>query len=276
MAANQADVKAFLRQVSRPEALESAASGRDFSLLEGAALSDTTSGSVLASAVSKTIADEPLTPPEQFVLEAIIIPGERPAIDIVGGDYKVRHSAWLHYNETPIKPHVVSAIASTGRVELPGHPKLPFGGTAWVAGPKLLMTNRHVAELFASGLGLRRLQFQTGRSAQVDLKAERGGGVPNLLDVRRVVMIHPYWDMALLEVEGLPPSAVPLALSVRAHPRSSRGGTSPSSAIPRSTTGTIRRSRRRSSAASTTSSGSSPDASALARASRASARRCRH
>ena len=216
MAANQADVKAFLRQVSRPEALESAASGRDFSLLEGAALSDTTSGSVLASAVSKTIADEPLTPPEQFVLEAIIIPGERPAIDIVGGDYKVRHSAWLHYNETPIKPHVVSAIASTGRVELPGHPKLPFGGTAWVAGPKLLMTNRHVAELFASGLGLRQLQFQTGRSAQVDLKAERGGGVPNLLDVRRVVMIHPYWDMALLEVEGLPPSAVPLALSVRA------------------------------------------------------------
>lgn len=216
MSANQVDVKAFLRRVSRPGALESAASGQNFSLLDGVLPSDTASGPFLASAAAKTFSDQPLTPTEQFFLEAIIIPGERPAIDIIGGDYQVRHSAWLHYNGVPIKQHVVRAISSTGRVELPDHPKLPFGGTAWVAGPKLLMTNRHVAELFASGSGLRQLRFQTGRSAKLDLKAERGGGVSDLLDVRKIVMIHPYWDMALLEVEGLPPSAVPLALSVRA------------------------------------------------------------
>ena len=221
MSTNQADVKAFLRQVSRPDALEAAAS-QDLSRLDGAADSDSASRRLVASATAKLFSEQPLTPDEQFVLEAIIIPGERPAVDIVGGDYQVRHSAWLHYNDAPIKPRIVGAIAATGRVELPGHPKLPFGGTAWVAGPKLLMTNRHVAELFASGLGLRQLRFQTGRSAKLDLKAERGGGAPDLLDVRKVVMIHPYWDMALLEVEGLPASAVPLSLSVRA-PEELRG-----------------------------------------------------
>ena len=216
MSANQADVKAFLRRVSRPGALESAASGRDVSLLEGGGPSDVAVAPILASAAAKVFSDQPLTPPEQFVLEAIIIPGERPAIDIAGGNYQVRHPAWLHYDDPPIKPRVLAAISSTGRVELPDHPRLPYGGTAWVAGPKLLMTNRHVAELFASGLGLRQLRFQTGRSAKLDLEAERGGGVPDLLDVRKVVMIHPYWDMALLEVEGLPAWAVPLSLSVRA------------------------------------------------------------
>lgn len=216
MLANQADVKAFLRRVARQGALESAASGRDFSRLDGVLPSVAASDPTLASAAAKALSDQPLSYQEQFVLEAIIIPGERPAIDIISGDYKVTHSAWLHFNDAPIKQRVVKAIASSGRVELPGHPTLPYGGTAWVAGPGLLMTNRHVAELFSSGLGLRQLRFQTGRSAKVDLKAERDSGAPHLLDVRKVVMIHPYWDMALLQVEGLPPSAVPLSLSVRA------------------------------------------------------------
>src|SRR5262249_29241174 len=127
MLANQADVKAFLRRVSRPGALESAASGRDFSLLDGVVPADAAAEPTLASASTKALSDQPLTRQEQFFLEAIIIPGERPAIDIIGGDYKVRHSAWLHFNEAPIKQRVVRAIASSGRVELPGHPSLPYG-----------------------------------------------------------------------------------------------------------------------------------------------------
>ena len=33
--------------------------------------------------------------------------------------------------------------------------------------------------------------------------------------VKQIVLIHPYWDMALLAVEGLPASAKPLSLSMR-------------------------------------------------------------
>ncbi|MDT0353609.1 DNA/RNA non-specific endonuclease [Pseudonocardia charpentierae] len=215
MPANQADVKDFLRRISRPDALEAAAAGESYSVEEGVDLSVSPVGRTVASAVAKTVADQPLLPIEQFFLEAIVIPGERPAIDVIGGDYHVVHSAWLHFNQDPIRQQVLRAISATGRVDLVGRPGLPFGGTAWVAGPGLLMTNRHVAELFASGLGRHRLQFQSGRGAKLDLKAERGGGAPTLLDVRGVVMIHPYWDMALLEVDGLPAAATPLSLSVR-------------------------------------------------------------
>jgi endonuclease G len=215
MPADQADVKEFLRRVSRPDALEAAAAGQSYSVEEGVDLSSSLMGSTVASAVAKTVSDQPLLPVEQFFLEAIVIPGERPAIDIIGGDYQVVHSAWLHFNQHSIRQHVLRAISATGRVNLVGHPDLPFGGTAWVAGASLLMTNRHVAELFATGLGRYQVQFQTGRAARLDLKAERGGGVSHPLDVRRVVMIHPYWDMALLEVDGLPAAVTPLSLSVR-------------------------------------------------------------
>jgi hypothetical protein len=75
MSANQADVKAFLRRVPRPGALEAAASGRDFSLLDRVRPSDTAPGPVLASAAAKALSEQPLTASEQFFLEAIIGPG---------------------------------------------------------------------------------------------------------------------------------------------------------------------------------------------------------
>jgi endonuclease G, mitochondrial len=214
MPANQNDVKAFLRRITRPEALEAAAAAGDFSGLEGTSPA-AAFGPLAATTATKVVTDEPLSGEEQFYLEAIIIPGERPAIEVSGADYEVREASWMHFNNAPIKQMIRRAIASTGRIEIPDLPSLPYGGTGWVAGPNLLMTNRHVAQLFATGLGLRQLRFQTGQSAALDLAAERGSTARNLLRVRRVVLIHPYWDMALLEVEGLPVSAAPLSLSTR-------------------------------------------------------------
>ncbi len=214
MPANQNDVKAFVRRITSPEALEAAAAAGDFSGLEGAS-PGAAFDPLAATTATKIVTNQPLSGEEQFYLEAIIIPGERPAIEVSGGDYEVRQASWMHFNNAPIKETIRRAIASTGRIEIPGHPSLPYGGTGWVAGPNLLMTNRHVAQLFAMGLGFRELRFQTGQSAALDLAAERGSTSRNLLGVRRVVLIHPYWDMALLEVEGLPASAAPLSLSTR-------------------------------------------------------------
>ncbi|NWO81692.1 serine protease, partial [Escherichia coli] len=79
----------------------------------------------------------------------------------------------------------------------------------------LLMTNRHVAEIFASGLGVRQLGFRTGMRAAIDFLREQGRSDQEMLEVRSIRMIHPYWDMALLEVEGLAASHVPLKLSLQ-------------------------------------------------------------
>lgn len=76
------------------------------------------------------------------------------------------------------------------------------------------MTNRHVAEIFAKGLGDRGLRFTAGRHAAVDFMREFGSTQSQILDVSAIAMIHPYWDMALLRVEGLSTMHAPLQLSL--------------------------------------------------------------
>ena len=79
------------------------------------------------------------------------------------------------------------------------------------------MTNRHVAEIFSLGLGEKGLRFRPSWSAAVNLRKEVVP-TPDVLDlqVTEVVMVHPYWDMALLRVTGLP-AGDPLSLGT-AHP----------------------------------------------------------
>lgn len=164
-------------------------------------------------AVDKMARGEALAPPENFALEAIIIPDKRPAINIEKGDYAVTHKDWLHLNAAAAKRTIKAAIPAIGRIELPGHPSMPYGGTGFVVGPGLLMTNRHVAEIFCGGLGVRGMVFRSGQRAGIDFKQEAIGG-SQFLEVRGIVMIHPYWDMALLKVDGLPAGLAPLKLSI--------------------------------------------------------------
>jgi endonuclease G, mitochondrial len=156
-----------------------------------------------------------LTPNEQYLVEAIIIPDKRPALDIVDGDCKpITHPDWARETDPGIRQRLKQVIPSVGRVELPGHPTLPYAGTGFIVGDGLLMTNRHVAEIFAAGLGIDAVTFKPGYAAGVDFKQERGRTAKLFLKVVDVVMIHPYWDMALLRVEGLGAAQAPLILSV--------------------------------------------------------------
>lgn len=172
---------------------------------------------VAQDAIRKLDAGAPLSKDDQFNLEAIIIPDLRPAVRIRNGDFNVTHSSWLHLNTEISKQIIIPKLASVGRIELPGHPSLPYGGTGFVVGDRLLMTNRHVAEIFTSGLGIKSLVFRPGIEVAVDFKREDETDPPQLLEVSSVRMVHPYWDMALLEVENLPENRKPLKLSV-VHP----------------------------------------------------------
>ncbi|OAI84708.1 S8 family serine peptidase [Pseudomonas putida] len=167
----------------------------------------------VGKALEKLTLGKPLGPQEQFYIEALIIPRERPAIDIVSGDYKeITHHRWLGWNDERFRAPLRAAFRSVGRIELPGHPLYPYGGTGFVVGDGLLMTNRHVAQLFCSGLGLRGLEFIPGVTAGVDFLRERDNTASQFLPVVKTVMIHPYWDMALLRVDGLHADQVPLLL----------------------------------------------------------------
>lgn len=157
-----------------------------------------------------------LSDAEMFGLEAIVLPQGRPVAFIRQGVYDRLADPWTHLNADAVRNRIQPLFRSIGRVDLAASYSIPYGGTAFVVGRDLLMTNRHVAALFTVGLGLSGLRFQTG-DASVNFKREVDSppdDITSMIEVREVVMIHPYWDMSLLRVSGLPADHQPLRLSV--------------------------------------------------------------
>ena len=165
------------------------------------------------AAIEKLALGQALSLEQLLSTEAIINEDLRPAIDILDGRFEVHHPLWMELSDNvELRQRIEGTLPSIGRLELPGHPRLPYGGTGFVVGRDLVMTNRHVAEIFARGVGERSLAFAPDRRAGIDFRRDTGAGTT--LRVQRVRMIHPYWDMALLSVEGLPSTTVPLKLSL--------------------------------------------------------------
>jgi DNA/RNA endonuclease G (NUC1) len=164
--------------------------------------------------VQKVASNQELSDSELFGLEAIILPRERPVIFIQNNSYGELPDPWTHYTQAAIRRRIEAAIPSVGRIELPDTPWIPFGGTGFVVGDDLLMTNRHVAELFARGLGVVDLTFRPGQSAAIDFLREVDSRKSVNLRILSIAMIHPHWDMAILRVAGLPAGHSKLTLSV--------------------------------------------------------------
>ena len=155
-------------------------------------------------------------------IEAIIIPSLRPVYDIKDGSFSTTnfdgtptpgHALWTGLTtNAAIKQRIETALPAIGRIELLWATNIPYGGTGFVVGRNLLMTNRHVAQIFAEGLGDQNLRYISGRAAGIDFKRDAVAGTT--FKVTAIRMIHPYWDMAILEVEGLPSGIEPLSLTV--------------------------------------------------------------
>lgn len=207
-------VKRYLEWIAPPGGLES--TGGESSMLEG--LEETHWSTEVeveraVEAVGRFERNESILPEHADALEAIVLPKERPVVDVVNGSYSTPAAPFQHLGETAARATIEAVIPSIGRIELPDHPSLPYGGTGFVVGDGLLMTNRHVAELFAVGIGREELSFRSGRSAAIDFLRERDRDDSRLFRIASVAMIHPFWDMALLVTEGLG-DVSPLRLSL--------------------------------------------------------------
>jgi endonuclease G len=176
----------------------------------------------LAPSITETALDkvaqgkhQELTDAELDGLEAIIMPQNRPVVFIKGDSYDSVDDPWQKLNPPAVKTKISRWFPSVGRVEVPNMAQIPYGGTGFVVGKGLLMTNRHVAKLFSSGLGLK-ITYNPGDSA-VNFKRQIDSPDSDrtaYVDVLGVEMIHPYWDMALLRVADLPDGQV-LSLSTK-------------------------------------------------------------
>jgi len=155
--------------------------------------------------VQKLAQGKMLTRNESAAVEAIVLTTERPVIDVLNNDFTVSDPIWGHLASDEISHrHITNALPLIGRIEIPKMPSRRYAGTGFLVGPNLLMTNRHVAELFTLGEGVQQLRFKAGQVAGVDFKRETKEDATHMLDLVSLEMVHPFWDMALFKVRGLP------------------------------------------------------------------------
>lgn len=141
--------------------------------------------------------DTNLSPSEQLGLEAIVLLFGRPPLLVQDGDFAAPPPEWAHLEEK--RTMLKDIIPSVGRVDLDGHHSFPWCGTAFLVGDGILMTNRHVAQVFASFQG-KEWKFTPGVKAKVDYREEYQRDTPNEFKIDKVLGVHPTYDLALLSV----------------------------------------------------------------------------
>jgi len=184
---------------------------------EGSDLESLDSTSTVTSALQKLAENRhaDITPDEMFGLEAIVLPQNRPVTFVRGGSYGELGEPWRDLNKPEVKSRINPLLPFIGRIDLPRSVLLPYAGTGFVVGNGLIATNRHVAQIFSQGLGLT-IRYRTGDAVinfkrEIDTPEDDSSATLRVLGVE---MIHPYWDMALLKVAGLPTNGM-LRLSIK-------------------------------------------------------------
>jgi endonuclease G, mitochondrial len=124
--------------------------------------------------------------------EAIILPLARPSLFIRGGTFDRPAAQTWRSRLEPHRAILERVLPSVGRVEIV-YDTVMHMGTAWMVGPDLAVTNRHVAEEFAQRDGDRWVfrARPTGEplAAQVDFSEEHLGAPPFECQVTEVVWI---------------------------------------------------------------------------------------
>ncbi|MDP1818022.1 MAG: trypsin-like peptidase domain-containing protein, partial [Leadbetterella sp.] len=81
-------------------------------------------------------------------VEAVVVPYMRPVLFIRNGRIEIPESNELKERIIKYKPVIEQPLNSVGRIELKNH-QLKNIGTGWLIAEDIIVTNRHVAELFA-------------------------------------------------------------------------------------------------------------------------------
>ncbi len=158
--------------------------------------------------------------PREHVFEAIVRQVGRPVLLIQNNTYATPESADVAAELAPHRPLIERALRSVGRVEFI-NAAMPWGGTGWLVDERIVVTNRHVAEIVAEAAA-RGYQFRLAApgvrcGARLDFAEEYkvaprdpGHGVV-LKSVRFIARVDEP-DIALFEIDpdGPLPPPVPL------------------------------------------------------------------
>jgi hypothetical protein len=144
-------------------------------------------------------------------LEAIVLRFTRPVFYVSGTEVtlptdRFANSEVVMNRLRAASGQIAAAVPSVGRIDLANHMN-EWAGTGWIVAPDIVVTNRHVAQLFAeadprSGFAFRAAEGGRRVKATVDLRREYNSAAESLVRVREVLWIEPSGgpDVALLRV----------------------------------------------------------------------------
>ncbi len=161
--------------------------------------------------------------------EAVIRQFARPVLLIRNNKIELPRSREIRNRLLPAKARLEARVPSVGRLEFVGHPDLRWGGTGWLISERTIVTNRHVAELFAQPRG-RGFVFRANpvsgeaMQARIDFREEyHPAPAPEAsfeVPVRRITFVErddtsrrKLPDIAFLELEGVSGLAAPIPLA---------------------------------------------------------------
>lgn len=140
-----------------------------------------------------------LTGEELIGLEAIVHIEARPAILIQDGRFFPPPAEWQSLESQ--RDQIQQTFKSVGRIEVINHPTYEWVGTGFLVGENVIMTNRHVAEIFCKRGCLGRWEIEPEMTAKIDYVEELGSLASAEFSLTNIIGIHSTFDLALFSVE---------------------------------------------------------------------------
>ncbi len=127
----------------------------------------------------------------------------RPSIFVINDDFHTPAAPWDFLSQPQYKERLKKVLVAVGQIEIYSKNSRFNVGTGFVVGTNLVMTARHVVESFAQGLSSFDVQFDDNLGPRLRLSHANSDDQSGSVPIKRVVFIHPVYDVAVLEVDGL-------------------------------------------------------------------------
>ena len=160
---------------------------------------------------------------DNFALETIVLRVGRPVLTVANDAAILKFSdaeseIWRD-RLTKASRLLTTAIKSVGRIEVTNHPSFEWLGTGWLVAENIIITNRHVAEVFGKSNGAG-FVFRQGRGglmgANVDFIEEAGRTDEFTFQLEKILHIEDERgpDLALLRVKPIGGRQLPKPISL--------------------------------------------------------------
>src|SRR5687767_11493144 len=137
----------------------------------------------------------------------VVLRSERPVLSVTNDEVDVEGAGFWEGRVIAAREPLRQAIRAVGRIQVSNHPNFTWLGTGWLVDADIVVTVRHVADVFARRTDdgyVFRTSSQGGLRASIDFRQEKGNADVREVEISEVVYIEEADgpDLAFLRVNA--------------------------------------------------------------------------